>query len=145
MEAADVVLRRGHIDIAVEIAVESTRDHEFQNVKKCLAAGFSRIAVVATGRKFLEYIAEDVRGGLGPETAAKVGYYTPDELIDELRRLAAESEQPPAPQPMALKDKRHGFEIERIFPRQTPGEQKTTQKGIHQVIQSVLKSPPPAK
>jgi len=145
MEAADVVIRRGHVDIAVEIAVESTRGHEFQNVTKCLAAGFSRIAVVATGRKFLEYIAADVRGALGPEAAAKVGYYTPDEFIDELRKLAAESEQAPAPQPMALKDKRHGFEIERIFPRQTPGEQKTTQKGIYQVIQNVLKNPLPAK
>jgi hypothetical protein len=145
MEAADVVIRRGHIDIAVEIAVESTRDHEFQNVTKCLAAGFSRIAVVATGCKFLEYIAADVQGALGPEAAAKVGYYTPDEFIDELRKLAAASEQPPAPQPMATKDKRHGLEIERIFPRQTPGEQKTTQKGIHQVIQNVLKNPPPAK
>jgi hypothetical protein len=145
MEAADVVMRRGHIDIAVEIAVESTREHEFQNVTKCLAAGFSRIAVVSTGRKFLEYIAADVQGALGPEVAAKVGYYTPDEFIDELRKLASECEQPPAPEPMALKDKRHGFEIERKFPRQTLGEQKTTQKGIHQVIQNALKGPPPAK
>jgi hypothetical protein len=145
MEAADVVLRRGHIDIAVEIAVESTREHEFQNVTKCLAAGFSRIAVVSTGRKFLENVAADVRGGLGPETAAKVGYYTPDEFIDELRKLAAASEQAPASQPMALKDKRHGFEIERVFPKQTPSEQKATQKAIHQVIQNALKSPPPAK
>ncbi|HTR42518.1 MAG TPA: type IV secretion system DNA-binding domain-containing protein [Pseudomonadales bacterium] len=145
MEAADVVIRRGHIDIAVEIAVAGGREHEFQNVKKCLAAGFSRIAVVATGRKFLEYIAADVQGALGSETAAKVGYYTPDEFIDELRKLAATSEQPPAPQPMAEKDKRHGFEIERVFPKQTPGEQKATQKAIHQVIQNVLKSPPPSK
>ena len=145
MEAADVVIRRGHVDIAVEIAVESTRDHEFQNVTKCLAAGFSRIAVVATGRKFLEDIAADVQGALGPEAAAKVGYYTPDEFIDELRKLAAASEQPPAPQPMAATDKRGGIVIERIFPKQTQEEQKSTQRGIHRVVYNALKSPLPAK
>lgn len=145
MEAADVRIKRGHIDIAVEIAVESSREHEFQNVTKCLAAGLSRIAVVSTGRKMLEYIAADVQGALGPEAAAKVGYYTPDEFIDELRKLAAESEQPPASQPMATTDKRHGLEIERIFPKQMPGEQKTTQKAIHQLIHKVLKSSLPTK
>ena len=145
MEAADVVIRRGHIDIAVEIAVESTREHEFQNVTKCLAAGFSRIAVVSTGRKMLENIAADVQGALGPEAAGKVGYYTPDEFIDELSKLAAISEQPPAPQPMAATDRRGGWDIERIFPKQTLEEQKATQKGIHQVFQNALKSPPAKK
>jgi hypothetical protein len=145
MEATDVRIKRGHIDIAVEIAVESSREHEFQNVTKCLAAGLSRIAVVSTGRKMLEYIAADVQGALGPDAAAKVGYYTPDEFIDELRKLATESEQAPASQPMATTDKRHGLEIERIFPKQMPGEQKATQKAIHQVIHNVLKSPVPPK
>jgi hypothetical protein len=142
MQAADVVIRRGHIEIAVEIAVEGGREHEFQNVQKCLAAGFSRIAAVSTGRRFLEYLAADVQGALGAEAAAKVGYYTPDEFIDELRKLAAASEQSPAPQPMASKAKRQGFEIERKFPNQSPQEQQATQKAIHQVVQKTMKEPP---
>jgi len=59
-----------------------------------------------------------------------------------LRKLAATSEQPPASQPMAAKDKRHGFEIERNFPKQTPAEQKATQQGIHEVVTKAIIGPP---
>jgi hypothetical protein len=145
MEAADVVVSRGHIEIAVEVALEERRNHEFENVQKCLKAGFSRIAVVSTGRKTLDEIAEDVQAGLRPEAAAKVGFYTADEFLDELRKLAAASEQPPAPQPMAAREIRHGIEIERSFPKQTSEQQKSTQKAIHQIVSKMLKSPPPAQ
>jgi hypothetical protein len=143
MQAADVMLRRGHLDIAVEIASTSSNvNHEFENVQKCLQAGFSRVAAVSGGRKFLDAWAAAILGALGPEAAAKVGYYTPDEFIDELRKLAAASEQPPAAEPMAAKDKRHGFVIERNFPKQTPAEQKATQQGIHEVVTRAIAGPP---
>jgi hypothetical protein len=143
MQAADVVLRRGHVAIAVEITITTSVDHEFGNVRKCLDAGFSRVAVVSTGRKNLEAIAAAVAGGLGPEAAAKVSYHTPDEFLDELRKLAAASEQPPATQPMAAKEKRGMFEVERNFPKQSPDEQKVTQQGIHDVVTKVMTTPRP--
>ena len=142
MPTADVVLRQDHLHIAVEIAsTASNVNHEFENVQKCLNFGFSHIAAIASGRKFLETLAEAVKGAMGPEEAGKVGYYTPDEFIDELRKLAAGCKQPPAPQPMATKDKRHGLEIERIFPNQTPEEQKASQSAIHQIFQTNMKPP----
>jgi hypothetical protein len=142
MRAADLVLRRGHLGIAVEIASASSNvNHEFENVQKCLDAGFSRVAAVAGGRKFLDALAAAVSGALGPEVAAKVGYYTPDEFLDELRRLAAVSEQPPAAQPMPAKDMRDGFEIERNFPQQTTEEQKATQQGIHEIMTKTMAMP----
>ena len=142
MQAADVVLTRGHLDIAVEIASTSSNvNHEFENVQKCLQAGFTRVAAVSTGRKFLDAWAAAVLGALGPAAAAKVGYYTPDEFIDELRKLAAASELPPAVQPMVAKDKRHGFVVERNFPKQTPSEQQATQHGIHEVVTKALNQP----
>ena len=143
MQAADVVLRRGHVAIAVEITITTSVDHEFGNVKKCLDAGFARVAVVSTGRKNLEAIAAAVAGGLGPEAAAKVSYHTPDEFLDELRKLAAASELPPATQPLAAKEKRGMFEVERSFPKQSPNEQKATQQGIHDVVTKVMTTPPP--
>jgi hypothetical protein len=144
MQAADVVLRRGHLDIAVEIASTSSNvNHEFENVQKCLKAGFSRVAAVSSGRRFLEALAAAVQGALGPEEAAKVGYYTPDEFLDELRKLAAASEQPPASQPMAAQDERHGIKVERNFPKQTPAEQKATQQGIHEVVTRAITRPSP--
>ncbi len=83
--AADLVLelRQSGLRIAVEIAISPNINHEFENVQKCLAAGFARVAVIATGRKRLEDIAAAVQGGLGPDAAAKVGYHTPDEFLVE--------------------------------------------------------------
>jgi hypothetical protein len=144
MQAADVVLCRGHVAIAVEITITTSVDHEFGNVRKCLDAGFARVAVVSTARKNLEAISAAVAGGLGPEAAAKVSYHTPDEFLDELRKLAAASELPPAMQPMAAKEKRGMFEVERNFPKQSSDEQKATQHGIHDVVTKVMTTPPPA-
>ena len=141
MEAADVVLRRGHLGIAVEISVTTSVDHEFGNVQKCLDAGFSRVAVVSTGRKQLDAIAAAVQGGLGTETAAKVGYYTPDEFLDELRKLVPVTEQPPAAQPMPASDMVDGFEVERNFPQQSTEEQKATQQGVHEIVTKAIAKP----
>ena len=142
MQAADVVLRRGHISIAVEICVSTSMDHEFDNVRKCLEAGFSRVAVIATGRKRLDNIQSAVTGGLEPEQSAQVSYHTPDEFLDELRKLAAASEQSPAVQPMAAKEKRGLFEVERNFPKQSPEEQKATQQGSHELLTKTMSTPP---
>jgi len=143
MQAADVVFRRGHVDIAVEIASASSNvNHEFENVQKCLQAGFSKVAAVSANKKFREAWRDAVLGALGPEQAAKVSYYTPDEFLDELRKLAAASEEPPATEPMSPKEKRRGFVIERNFPKQTPEEQKTTQQSIYEVVTKALKGPP---
>jgi len=147
MQAADIVLRRGHVGIAVEIASDgSTINHEFENIQKCLNAGFSRVAAVASGRKFLEKLAAAAAGALEPEAAAKVSYQTPDEFIDELRQLAATSELPPAAKPLTEKEVCGDFEIERTFPQQSTEEIKTTQHGIHAVVTEALRrSPTPGK
>jgi hypothetical protein len=71
-QAADLVLRHGELAIAVEIAVTTSTDHEFQNIQKCLAAGFERVAVISTSVKRLEGISAAVQGGLGPDAATKV-------------------------------------------------------------------------
>jgi hypothetical protein len=138
-DAADLVLRRGPVEIAVEITITTGVDHEFGNVKKCLASGIGRVAVVATGRKHLEEIAAAVQGGLGPEAAAKVGYHTPDEFLAELQKLTKTAEAPPAAAPMAKTGKALGFEITRNFPKQSPEEQRLNQQAIHEVTQKALK------
>jgi type IV secretion system coupling TraD/TrwB family protein len=138
-DAADLVLRRGQVEIAVEITITTGVDHEFENVKKCLAAGFNRVAVVATGRKQLEAIAAAVQGGLGPEAAARVTYHTPDEFLAELQKLAKAAEVPPASEPMAKTDKILGFEITRNFPKQSPEEQRLNQQAIHEVTMKAMK------
>ena len=124
----------------MEITITTSVDHEFENVKKCLAAGFKRVAMIATGRKRLNDIAAAVQGGLGSEAAAKVGYYTPDEFLAELQKLAKTAEAPPASAPMAKTDKKLGFAITRNFPKQSPEEQRLNQQAIHEVTLKALKS-----
>lgn len=130
-----------HLAIAVEITVTTSVDHEFGNVKKCLEVGFSRVAVVSTGRKHLEAIAAAVQGGLGPEAAAKVSYHTPDEFLDELRKLAPTAAKPPAAKPLPAKEMVDGFEVERNFPQQDGEQLKATQQGIHEVVTKAISKP----
>jgi hypothetical protein len=139
-DAADLVLRRGQIEIAVEITVTTGVDHEFENVKKCLASGISRVAVVATGRKQLENIAAAVQGGLGSAASARVGYHTPDEFLVELQKLAKTVEAPPPSEPMAKTSKALGFEITRNFPKQSAEEQRLHQQAIHEVTLKAIQT-----
>ncbi len=93
-EAADLVLRKDDLAIAVEITVTTTTDHEFGNVRKCLAAGFTRVAVVSPKPERLKAIAEAVNAALDTVGRTRVSYHTPDEFIAELRKLA-ETTKPP--------------------------------------------------
>ena len=138
MQAADVVLRRGHVHIAVEIASTSSNiNHEFENLHKCLKAGFSHVVAIASELKFLQGLEAAVRGALTPELTAKVSYYTTVQFIEELRRLAAASELPPPAQPMAAKEVRGGFEIERTFSPTSP----ETQQVIHDIVTRAITAP----
>ena len=144
-DAADLLLRRGHIEIAVEISITTSIDHEFGNVKKCLSAGIARVVVIATGRKRLEDIAAAVQGGLGSEAAAKVGYHTPDEFLVELQKLAKASESAPPPAPLTKTDHNLGFEIERNFAALSTEELKANQQAIYEVTKKALKTPQPGE
>ena len=108
-------------------------------MRKCLAAGFKRVAVIATGRKRLENIAAAVQSGLGSKAAAKVGYHTPDEFLAELQKLAKAAEAAPPSEPMAKTGKILGFEITRNFPKLSPEEQRLNQQAIHEVTQKAIR------
>jgi hypothetical protein len=138
-KAADLVLKRGDTAIAVEITVMTTISHEFENIQKCLEAGFKRVAVIATSPKRLEEIAGLVRGGLGPEAAAKVGYYSPDDFIIELRKLAAELNAK-AELPQSASEKKHrGITVRRHFSELSPEEQKLRDDLIHRMLVEALR------
>jgi hypothetical protein len=120
-EAADLLVRQDEMVIAVEIAMFNTINDEFENVQKCVAAGYPRIAVIANGRKRLDEIADAVQGGLGSEATAKVSYHTPDEFIAELKKLAAEMKPNPLP---PGESKVLGRLVRRHYPKQIDEKQK---------------------
>jgi len=91
---ADLTLTKGSVSLAVEIAVSTTADHEFGNVKKCLDSDVARVAIVSPNPERLKAFAEAMHAGLPLEEAMKVGYFGPQELMEELRRVARTAEKP---------------------------------------------------
>lgn len=81
----DLVLEREGVAIACEINVTSTIDEEIKNARKCLKAGFTRIALICpyTGR--LARLEEAVRGCFEPAEAAKISCHNPDDFVSKLR------------------------------------------------------------
>ena len=137
-EAADLVLRNGGEAIAVEISVTTTVDHEFGNVKKCLSAGFSRVAVISPRPDHLKAIAVSVKGDLGPGQAEKVSYHSPDEFIAELKRLAqeaAKSAKPPVPQESVTR----GYKVRGHAPTLTDEERKAKEDMAIKLMAEMMK------
>lgn len=141
-QAADLLLRQGDLAIAVEISISTGVDHEFENVKKCLAAGMNRVAVVSTSPKQLENIATAVQGALGSEAATKVGYHSPDDFIAELRKLAAEIKSKPAPPLPPTEVKSHGRRIRRHLPKLSPDEEKQRELIMRRVLEAAMTTRP---
>jgi len=137
-EAADLVLRKHSMAIAVEIAITTTVDHEFDNVKKCLVGGFERVVVLASGAERLKAIAAAVQAGLGSEQAAKVAYHTPDEFIAELPKLAKLAE-PPTEAPDNAEHVTKGFKVRRHAPTLTADERKAKQEAAIRVMAESMK------
>jgi hypothetical protein len=138
-QAADLVLRLDDIAIAVEVPVEGSLSYEFGNVKKCLAAGFSRVAVVSLRPKFLEQLAEAVCAALGAEAATNVRYYTPEEFVSELRKLAISAPAKPKPPPKPNTEIIGNYEVESEFPTLTPEDQKQREEAAIRLIGETMR------
>jgi YD repeat-containing protein len=123
-QAADLILQCGETAIAVEIAISTSVTHEFQNVQKCLAAGFTRLAVITPRTGRLDEIKAAVEAGLGPEMAAKVSYHSADDFIAHLHKLAAEIKSKPVTPTLPGERVSHGLRVRRHVPQQTPEELK---------------------
>jgi hypothetical protein len=136
-EAADLVLRSDELAIAVEFPVEGSLSYEFGNVKKCLAAGFSRVAVVSLRPKLLVQLAEAVPAALGGEAAAKVSYHTPEEFITELRKLAHSIQPSPLLPPNT--EIIGNYEVESEYPVFTPEERKQRENAALRLIAETMR------
>jgi hypothetical protein len=137
--AADLVLQKDDLTIAVEIPVEGSLSYEFGNVKKCLAAGFPRVAVVSLRPKLLEQLAKAVAAALGADAAEKVSYHTPEQFISELRKLAVNTPAKPQPAPKPNTEIIGNYEVESEFPTLTPEEQKQREQAAIRLIAETMR------
>ncbi len=141
-QAADLVLRLGQVNIAVEISITTTTDHEFGNVKKCLNAGFSRVAVVSSSPERLEPIARAVKVGLGPEMAAKVSFHTPEEFIAELKTLAAEAAAKEIRPSIPNEHTTRGYKVKRHGTGASQEARQAKEKMAVEIMTSAMKERP---
>ena len=119
-EGIDLFLKRGTQEIACEISISTTIDHEVLNASKCLKAGIATVAMICLDEDRLRKIAAAVSGSLGPEVSAKVVYFKPDPFIEYLKSL------PPPPPKSSEKDLR-GIQSEAL-PSQALGRGTESQR-----------------
>lgn len=93
--SVDVALEKGDVSIACEIAVSTSPEHELDNLKKCLVAGFGNVITVSTDPAKLASVQRQVAEALSPEESQRVSFKSPEELflfIEEIEADAASRE-----------------------------------------------------
>jgi hypothetical protein len=130
--SVDLWLERTGQNIACEISISTTIDHEVGNVAKCLKAGVPKVAVICLDEERLRKISNAVSGSLGSELAARVEYFQPDPFIAFLKAL-----QSPAPQPSETEY--GGYKIKRSAPKLSPMEQKQKEDIAHHIMADVMR------
>lgn len=80
----DVGLTRGAERIACEIWSTTSADHEFQNVGKCLAAGYDRVFVVIPDGASRRAASTEMLSRLSAAEGPAVRCVSPDELLQQL-------------------------------------------------------------
>lgn len=136
----DVLLERSDQSIACEISFSTTVDHEVNNnVAKCLAAGYTKVAVICLDAARLEIIAGAVNVSLGAEAAQRVGYFLPDQFIADLQRIPPPA-PPQAPEPATSTVR--GYKVKRNWPNLTPEERRQRDEIANRVASEALRRKP---
>lgn len=85
--AVDVSLERAGVRVACEVSISSTPEHELANVRKCLAALYDHVVVVAATDKAAQKAEGVIVASLGEEDSPKVVVLTLERLFEYLLGL----------------------------------------------------------
>lgn len=80
----DIVLRKESLVIACEISITTNVDHEVENLKKCLASGFTRILFISPDAKRRENVAKKLRE---MAEVLPIEFLAPEDIVATLERL----------------------------------------------------------
>ncbi|HXT10538.1 MAG TPA: type IV secretion system DNA-binding domain-containing protein [Candidatus Angelobacter sp.] len=131
-EGIDLYLTRGGQEIACEISISTTIDHEVSNASKCLKAGIATVVMICLDDARLQKIAAAVAGSLGQEVSARVVYLKPDAFIEYLKSL-------PASPPQTSEKTYAGYKVKHSLPKLSPEEQKAKEDLAHKLLSEALK------
>jgi hypothetical protein len=130
--SVDLWLERNGQNIACEISISTTIDHEVGNVAKCLKAGVPKVAVICLDEERLRKISNAVSGSLGLESAAQVEYFQPDPFIAYLNSLPANTTQPAVTM-------QRGYKIKRVLVPSSTAKQKEMEASAIRIIADSMK------
>jgi hypothetical protein len=135
--AVDLVLIRDELRIACEISVTRHVRDEVKNVEKCVAEGFTIIAMVALSEEKLKRIEAAVVAELGPSVAALVTYYLPDRFSAYLQSLPRPA---PLPQPVKI---RRGYKVKVSAPDElSPEKAKARENATIDALADLMRKKP---
>jgi len=76
----DAVLIRGEVQLAVEISVTTTRDHELGNIEKCLALPYTHIVMLASHKRHQTSLERFISAALEDKDKRRVSFLLPEDL-----------------------------------------------------------------
>ncbi len=91
----DICAEKGEKRIAFEISITTPGEHEVQNVKKCLTAGYDKIVICSPDKRILKKVALLAGEGIDEADRKKVLYLQPDEIYSflEIESLGGSKEE----------------------------------------------------
>jgi hypothetical protein len=127
----DVLIERDGVLAAIEISVTTPVEHEKDNLRKCLACDYPRIAVVLAKSKTVQ---ANYRAALsevvGEGDRERVSFLTPEELPDFIASLAP----PPEPTERIVK----GYRVKGSFTQTSAGDAQARQDAVARLIAKSL-------
>lgn len=126
----DVALENESLKIACEIAVTNTVEYELQNIQKCLASGFDKVAVISTDAKHLVIIRRRAETVISESQLLKVYFLEPDNFHLFLDSLNQQSN---------TENKIKGYTVNVGF-KETPEKEADSRKQtVFEILSGVIK------
>lgn len=129
--SVDVALEKEQCSIACEISVSTSSSHELGNLKKCLAAGYTYVAILSSGPKKLAEIEKLAREVFAPEEQDRLRFFAPDELFAFIEQLEAQ---------FASTEKTvRGYKVKVNYSQSGKSERAARSRAVSKVIASALR------
>lgn len=123
----DVLLERDGVVAAVEISVTTPLEYEQGNVRKCLDAGYPRVAVILSKSKTTQARYEAaLRNAVPQETRERVSFLTPEMVPAYVASLAPKEE----PKERVVR----GYKVRVRHEASTPDEARARHEAVAKVI-----------
>lgn len=131
------LLLDGRKEIAVEIGITTTVDHEVGNIIKCLRADFRLAVVVGTMPAKIAQIKNGLAAVLSPELLSRVRLFSVEEFLSFLPGYYAQTSEV---QPSPIKTvKRRGYKVTRSVPKMNNADLKQKEINALKEIAKVMK------